>query len=152
MKVAERPTAKQKQSCEVLSAQPEVWTAQSDTPTPAAKRSVSAMWLCALVCFEPCMWAICFPTRKPVGGLSNASNTQLIWQISHCKSEKQPADYMRRWGKDSEKWKEIRESMSDRKSWRKFCHSVAYYRVLFCLFLSSVRRCKKHILFKNVIL
>lgn len=56
---------------------------------------------------EPGMWAIWFPTGKPVGGLSNASNTQLIWQISRHWPQNQPADYRRRWRNDTEKERKL---------------------------------------------
>lgn len=81
-----RPTAKQKQwlkACEALSTHPAAWPTQSDTQPPEAKRSFSAMWLCVVVCFVPSMCAVWFPTGKPVGGLSNASKSHLLWQISH---------------------------------------------------------------------
>ena len=86
-----RPTAKQKQwhkACKMLSTQLAL-SRMTHKPSRHKKRSLSAVWLCVVVCSEHGMWAAWVPTRKPVGGLSNASNTQLIWQISHSLAEEQ---------------------------------------------------------------
>lgn len=73
---------------------------------PEAKGSLSAMWLWVVICFEPGMWAIWFPTGKPVGGSYNASTTRQIWHISHHWPENQPWYWEQEGNKKECKWRE----------------------------------------------
>lgn len=92
----------------LCSTQPAAWPTQSDTNSRGKKIILSNVTVSVVVCFVPGMWAIWFPTGKPVRGLSNASNTQLIWQLTNHWSEYQLAGLRRKRRKnDNEEGKEI---------------------------------------------